>query len=169
MSDPNVCFVDTETTGLDPERHEIWEVGLIMPDGRQLLWQLPVDLGRADAYALKVGRFYERRHADLTPADEFAEWFSDLTAGLHLAGAVVSFDEERLRKLLRANGACPRWHYHLIDVENLAAGKLGRRPPWDSRELAAELGIVQSEDDEHTALGDARWAKAIYENVVGVA
>jgi len=26
---PDVCFVDTETTGLDPDRHEIWEVGLI--------------------------------------------------------------------------------------------------------------------------------------------
>jgi oligoribonuclease (3'-5' exoribonuclease) len=35
-----VCFVDCETTGLDPDRHEIWEVGLITPDGEFLRGRL---------------------------------------------------------------------------------------------------------------------------------
>jgi oligoribonuclease (3'-5' exoribonuclease) len=25
-----LAFIDTETTGLDPTRHEVWEVGLIV-------------------------------------------------------------------------------------------------------------------------------------------
>ena len=29
----NVAFVDTETTGLDPERNPIWEIAVIIPDG----------------------------------------------------------------------------------------------------------------------------------------
>jgi oligoribonuclease (3'-5' exoribonuclease) len=29
----NVIFVDTETTGLDPERHELWDIALIEADG----------------------------------------------------------------------------------------------------------------------------------------
>ncbi len=187
-----VCFVDTETTGLDPDRHQIWEVGLILPDGSEHEWQLPVDLSRADPIALNIGRFHERRKPDYwdgalggtTLADPavFAYDFVRLTRGLHLAGAVVSFDADRLWRLLRANGECPMWHYHLIDVEALAAGWLaGRggkpaddrgygadfRPPWRSDALSLAVGIDADDFDRHTALGDARWAKAIYEAVMG--
>jgi DNA polymerase III epsilon subunit-like protein len=188
-----VCFVDTETTGLDPDRHEIWEVGLILPDGAEHRWFLPVDLGRADARALAIGRFHDRYPKPsygprphivdgVTDLDDFAYEFAELTRGRHLVGAVVSFDAERLSKLLRANGACPEWHYHLIDVEALAVGYLaGTRgttdddtsvenlvtPPWKSDQLTEALGIHVPEAEKHTALGDARWAKAIYEAVMG--
>jgi hypothetical protein len=99
-----------------------------------------------------------------------------LTRGRHLVGAVVSFDEERLRKLLRANGACPEWHYHLIDVEALAVGWIAGADqeaarlalPWKSDDLSRAIGVEPPSDEErHTALGDARWAKAIYEKIVG--
>lgn len=179
MSD--VVFVDTETTGLDPDRHEIWEVGLIYQraesdEWTEASWQLPVDLGRADAFALSVGQFHiRRRPGSLSSLDAFSTMFAKLTRGKHLAGAVVSFDEERLRKLLRANGACPEWHYHLIDVEALAVGYLngqGYDPtnpalllPWDSEMLSHWVGVDPDTFDRHTALGDARWAKAVYEAV----
>lgn len=184
-----VAFVDTETTGLDPDRHEIWEIGLIV-DGAELRWMLPVDLGRADPIALRIGRFHERHPqgyhfsegsaiansepSACTPVAEVASAFAAFTQGRHLVGAVISFDEERLRKLLRANGACPEWHYHLIDVEALAVGYLAGLStapptplPWKSEELSRAVGVNPDEFDKHTALGDARWAKAIYEAVVG--
>jgi DNA polymerase III epsilon subunit-like protein len=162
----HLAFCDTETTGLDPDRHEVWEVGLIV-DEREHHWFLPVDLGRADAIALKIGQFYDRYRLVYPSAlGVFATEFADLTRGRHLVGAVISFDEERLRKLLRANGACPEWHYHLVDVEALVAGKLGIAPPWDSNKLSADMGIDPEQFDRHTALGDARWAKALYEAVL---
>jgi hypothetical protein len=205
----SICFVDTETTGLDPDGHEIWEVGLITPDGDEHEWQLPVDLSRADPIALNIGRFHERRWEEpepgpidvisrdgrclQTPLVRFARRFVNLSRGHHLAGAVVSFDAERLWKLLRANGQCPMWHYHLIDVEALAAGWLMGRgqlvpemrleadpsarellegigiatPPWDSNVLSCAVGVDPDQFDRHTALGDARWAKAVYEAVMG--
>jgi hypothetical protein len=193
-----VCFVDTETTGLDPDRHAIWEVALITPDGNEHVWQFgPVDEMAADPFALNIGRYWDRRwphditevsHIDavyeahtpksrrknfpdrgraITPGPTWSRRFRDLTAGLHLAGAVVSFDEERLRRLLHRHGVLHRWHYHLVDVEALAAGKLGIEPPWDSDDLSAALGITVSDDERHTALGDARWARAIYDAVMG--
>ena len=204
-----VVWVDCETTGLDPYFHEIWEVGLIDGDGQERHWFLPVDLARADAVALDVGRFHERHpdghnfdcdrevetrgHASIASPAVFAKVFAGLTWHKHLVGAVVSFDEERLRRLLRRNHQAPGWHYHIIDVEALAAGYLMRgiaaradraegdddivaeaeelrskiTPPWDSRELGEMLGVVQPDEDKHTALGDARWAKAIYEEVMG--
>lgn len=207
-----LAFLDTETTGLDPDRHEVWEVGLILRDNEgvefERVWQLPVDLGRADAMALGIGRWYERRwpwpaydrgaHVRdanddedeqritsavlgtgpyVVPPFRMAEWaalFAELTNGAHLVGAVISFDEERLRRLLRRHGACPTWHYHLIDVEALAAGWLARdpdslplQPPWNSETLSNLVGVTVGDFDRHTALGDARWAKAIYDVVLG--
>ena len=40
------------------------------------------------------------------------------------------------------------------------------RPPWKSDDLSAALGITVSDDDRHTALGDAKWARAIYDRVI---
>lgn len=211
MGNAPVAFVDCETTGLDPDRHEIWEVGLILPDGSEHEWQLPVDLSRADPIGLAKGRFHERRWQQdrigvsqlvngrwhSTPPN-FANSFVRLTRGLHLCGAVVSFDADRLWRLLRASGECPMWHYHLIDVEALAAGFIAgsraalahitpstgeaywagtrtlaaaegpdAQPPWNSNDLSRAVGVNPDDFDRHTALGDARWAAAIYKAVMG--
>lgn len=189
MSTP-LAFVDTETTGLDPDRHEIWEVALIVPEAdgswSEHSWQLPVDLSRADPIALNIGRFHDRHvpAGELESPKYFAREFVEWTRGLHLVGAVVSFDAERLWKLLRANGECPMWHYHLVDVEALAAGWVAAQkqpfwgpgcaigdpvdpqPPWDSNALSRAVGVDPEDFDRHTALGDARWAKALYEAVM---
>lgn len=161
-----VVFVDTETTGLDPKRHQIWEVALIDATGVEHEWQLAVDLSRADAHALKLSDFHARRSNSLARPSTFVDEFERLTRGHHLAGAVVSFDEERLRRLLRAHGQCPMWHYHIVDVEALAAGKLGLAPPWDSDHLSSLVGVDPAQFSRHSALGDARWAKAVYDAVV---
>lgn len=183
-----LAFVDTETTGLDPARHEVWEVGLILrsEDGIETehVWQLPVDLGRADARALTIGRYYDRAEPWFPKGlkrrpDEVTQEFARLTHGAHLVGAVPSFDDAFLKRLLRANGECPGWHYHLIDVEALAAGRLATlgdsspdaaslaQPPWNSTLLSGAVGVNPDDFDRHTALGDARWAKAIYDAVMG--
>jgi DNA polymerase III epsilon subunit-like protein len=170
-----LAAVDTETTGLDPDRHEIWEVGLILRDGDKQTehhWFLPVDLGTADAEALAIGRYYERHpmaqgnwaSSAVAAPSAFAREFSRLTAGAYLIGAVVSFDEQRLAKLLRANGACPGWNHHIIDVRALAAGAVGAHPPWHHDSIAAKLGVPPVPPAErHTALGDARMALNIYD------
>lgn len=182
MSGPALCFIDTETTGLDPERHEVWEVACILrrqqtphdavhdtvasgpgesvqadldeARGRmvgthdeEFVWQLPVDLSRADLIALNIGHFHERRIVGIDTNDHrlvhelksvefanvrekrwsmagFAARFSRLTWGCHMVGMVPSFDTERLGTLLRRHGAVPGWHYQPIDVETLAAGSL---------------------------------------------
>ena len=210
-----ICFIDTETTGLDPDQHAIWEVALITPCGGEHVWQFPVEEMAADPFALNIGRYWERRwSADndvpvlnaiydahnaksrrknfpdegraIRPNATWARHFRDLTAGCHLAGAVISFDEERLRRLLHSLGVLHRWHYHIIDVEALAVGSLcglhkrgrggvadavanGDVPglPWKSDDLSAALGVKVSDEDRHTALGDARWAMRIYDAVTG--
>lgn len=188
-----LAFVDTETTGLDPKRHEIWEVGLVLRDEEgnegEYRWFLPVSrLQDADPMALSIGKFHERhpqgyafkQNHDLVPLpskfdhghpdrpatvdlSSFCRQFAKLTYGAHLVGAVISFDEERLRALLHRMGEIPGWHYHLVDVEALAAGKLAKEPPWDSNDLALKVGVVSGDYVRHEALEDARWARDIYD------
>jgi hypothetical protein len=116
---------------------------------------------------------------------KIARW----THGAHMIGNVTSFDTIAFERLMRRQGLLASWHYHLIDVENLAVGYLkglakgispstGRLPmagaevlsqlPWDSDALSEALGVKPPSDDErHTALGDARWALAMWDAVMG--
>lgn len=210
-----LAFIDCETTGLDADLHQVWECGLVLrtddpvpgtmpevtndphqPGDYWFRWFLPVDLSRADRVSLDIGGYHDRHpYGDrsdgrglLLSPDIFATTLAMLTAGAHLVGAVVSFDEERLRRLLQSHGAQPSWHYHLVDVENLAAGYLARealriaahgsgdeaddaygvaRPPWDSEGLSRGVGVNPDHFQRHTALGDALWARAVYDRVMG--
>lgn len=159
-----LAFLDLETTGLDPRRHQLYEVGLVVEDGTQVAehrWWVPVDLARADPDALRISNYYGRLPAEVDNPAQVAVEVARATAGAHLVGAVPSFDAAFLAPFLRAHHQCPAWHYHLVDVEALAAGRLGMAPPWRSDELAEALGVGTPED-RHTALGDARWARAVY-------
>ncbi|MGH3861668.1 hypothetical protein [Actinokineospora sp.] len=45
-----------------------------------------------------------------------------ITRDAIVVGAVPNFDTEVLGERMRWHGICPSWHYHLVDVETLAAG-----------------------------------------------
>ena len=60
----------------------------------------------------------------VAPSSAWCSYFRGLTAGLHLCGAVPSFDEERLRRLFVAHGLIHRWPHPVLDAEALAVGPL---------------------------------------------
>lgn len=167
MTSAPVVFVDIETTGLIPGVHEIFEIALIDAAGYEESYWIECSLTTADPTALRLTHFYERQpnQTDLLRSGPVAKTIAHATAGQHLVGAVPSFDAAFLDVFLRRHSFVPAWHYHLVDVEALAAGKLGIEPPWDSEELSEKLGVEPDRFDRHTALGDARWARAIYEAV----
>jgi hypothetical protein len=163
---------------------------------------IDIDLATADPFGLRVGGFYDRHplgqflagsrdaypvtgprmtgpgadshlQPDLMPIQYAALTIARMTHGAHIVGAVPNFDTEVLAQLLRTQGLNPAWHYHLVDVENLAVGFLAGNgnvftPPWKSDLLNEAIGLEPvDEADRHTALGDARWAAAIYDTVMG--
>ena len=171
-----VVFVDCETTGLDPDRHEIWELALIVDD-EEHVWTVDVDLSKADPGALRVGRYYERlreRKALASAPFEVATQVWYLTSNRTLVGINPAFDAAFLTRFLHRHGCVPKWHYHVIDVKALAKGWLlgrhpkvpGMNPPWSTDDLARGLHLSPEGFDRHTALGDARLAKAMYEAVM---
>lgn len=187
---PTLAFVDTETTGTDWLTHEVWEVAAIirkpgLPDTEHL-WQLaPIDLATAETEALEVGRFHERycvppgweaaataglpfgylKHATRT---QVTDTLRTLLQDAILIGSNAHFDACFLRVLL---GAAP-WHYRPVDIAAFAAGHqrcLGAhaRVPFDSRGLSQAVGVIPPDKDaSHTALGDARWHRDVYDAVM---
>lgn len=173
-----LIFLDTETCGLgrlDP----IWEIGLIRrePDGMETEHHFFVEHDVEAAKALPES--FQADHAARYDADEAKsnDWLRPVLEHLfrkgsdgarpHVVGAVPNFDTERIEAQIGHFG----WHYHLIDVENLAVGWMAGRHmalptlPWDSDAISARIGVSTSGLVRHTALDDARWAKAIYDRL----
>jgi DNA polymerase III epsilon subunit-like protein len=183
-----LCFIDTETTGLSPGRLA-HEVAMIRREEggeeTEVSFFVDVDLSAAEPKALEVGRFYERHPYGqyLSNRRRLAPAYSDTQVGgylppriaapevarmthrAHLVGAVPSFDAETLAALLRRHELAPAWHHRLRCVESLTAGHLGREVG-GLRRCAEALGIEVNPEAEHTALGDARMARAIWDLVV---
>lgn len=204
-----LAFIDTETTGLDVDHHDAWEIAVIHrrpghPDA-EYLWQIRVSLAEADPEALDING-YHRRFA--VPQGELAvrlatgampaarpmsgrDLMLDLMAildGSVLVGSNPAFDERFLTKLFRQAGTVPAWHYRTRDIATMAVGHLygqaytltkqqcdaafyGRADKlladgWKSYELSRLMGIEPPGSlDAHTALGDARWARDVYDAI----
>lgn len=137
-----LVFLDTETTGLERDA-DIWEFAAIRrePDGSEETLHLFIEHDwekcarlpeafKADHLARFPGH---NQHTGRRAAAHQIERFlapSDRPLP-HIVGAVPNFDTERISLLLRTEigqHVTDPWHYHLIDVENLAVGALAATP-----------------------------------------
>lgn len=173
----SVVFVDTETTGLDPDRHEMWDLAIVYENGEAISLHFPPMLRSAEPMALRIGRYYERTADSEWHWHEARTWAPIVARtldGVHLVGACPWFDAEFLRRWLDRWGEKGTWHYHHIDIEALAVGYLAAKGeavdlPYHSKDLSRRIGVDPDQFEAHTAIGDARWAKAVYEKIVGAA
>lgn len=202
-----LAFVDTETTHLDAEIGEAWEVAVILreQDGdkttdTEYVWQFTPDLTVADAESLRIGHFEERFNVPSYVDAAFTGYESgpvvpmtraqgisailSILRGAVLIGSNPGFDDRFLRKLLGPGSA--QWHYRPVCIATLAAGwklgmaelirRMGGKPypsdevpfPFSSRDLSRWVGVEPPKGDvAHTALGDARWARDVFDAVTG--
>lgn len=173
-----LVFLDTETTSLRPDR-EVWDLGYIVRDrglDEEVQQFLHVSLDEADPASLKVGRYYQRHpdpfgrvyFSDLpkatVPTYDAIARFVEVSHEAVIVGAVPWFDTEALASMARGYGFLPSWHYHLVDVEALAAGHIGMSPPWNFNALLARFGVTVTE--RHSAIGDARAVRDLYDAIM---
>lgn len=185
-----LVFLDTETTGLSLD-DDIWEFAAIRREENGTETEHHMFLRHDEFRCQELPEPFRSDHMRRFPnVEQHGAWHPDALATReaaqriaalftdrpHVVGAVPNFDTERLAILLRVHGHRPGWHYHLIDVENLAAGWLcGTRPagsrfpelPWDSDVLSRACGVEPpGEGERHTAMGDVRWAMRLYDAIV---
>lgn len=173
-----LAFIDTETTGLNPEIQHIWELAVVVEeDGRTILdasWFVrPPSMRLADAQALKIGEFYQRFPNEanggvVTDSAVVAELLALALADVVIVGNNPGFDVAFLRAFMLEHDQVPTWHYSPVDVKALAAGVLGIAPPWTTDELLKQLDVDVDKlgIERHTARGDVEITRAMYTMVI---
>lgn len=191
-----IVFLDTETTGLSDRAEVWEIGAILREQGHpdtEYAWQIRPTLADVEPTGLRIGRFYERLMPQLLSSAPGTAWrltdpdvdsyarddaarhtvgefvagqLALMLDGAILVGAVPWFDERKLQPFLEQHRQCATHRYHLVDVEALAAGKLGEAPPWNFDTLLARFGLTYDEADRHTALGDARMVRDLYDAVL---
>jgi DNA polymerase-3 subunit epsilon len=163
-------FLDTETTGTDPTKHRVWEIGALKRDGlmtSELEVQIITkDLGSADKRALEICQFKNRYNEfEAVSIEEALSELIHFSQDTVLFGLNISFDITFLQFMAEREGLDfhPGWHYSAVDVKSYAAGVLGIDPNRPSHIFAQELGIDQNDYSRHSALGDAYYTADIYD------
>jgi len=180
-----LLFIDTETGGLDPRKHSLLSVALVVGEGPKVVNSLEI-LIRHDPFVvsaggMKVNRIDLVRHAAAALDPDMALGVMNVFLDQHfphqcnpiiLAGHNVAFDQAFLGAFVASLGHHlePRFSHRTVDTHSLAsalrdAGKL----PLDnlgSSALFAHFGILVPEEQRHTALGDALATFELYWKLV---
>jgi DNA polymerase-3 subunit epsilon len=176
-----LVFLDTETGGLDPLKHSLLQVALVIPDGDsfiELQWDIRHNYYETTPQALAInGIDLDKHHMQATPASDAANEIWNVLDTLHLVdgkilpvGHNIGFDIGFLAKFMLDHGYNLNnlVSYHKIDTvsilqflrdcgklpENLMIGSLSLEP------ICQKLGLVETQT--HSALDDARLVRDLY-------
>jgi len=168
-----VAFVDVETTGLDPARHELLEVAVVRVDVETMTvlseysaLVAPERLADADLKALGVCGFTKAGWKDALPLREVLVAVAPLLEGTTLGGHNVGFDWAFLEAGFRRVGLpVPHVDYHRLDTASLAwpLFMAGDIPSVSLDEVAAYVGLERLKP--HRALADAHCSFAVAERL----
>lgn len=180
-----LCFVDTETTSLDPHTRVAWEIAMtrIEPDGerRSIDFQIELtnrELALADNESLDIGGYDERYDPIAAISRRTAvNHVLSFTDGAYLVGRQPEFDEHNLRALVEAAAQTPTWSRRVVNLRHLVMGyALSGAYDLTANDLEAididfsYSSVVKSLWDItntdfalHTAAGDVEYDVAVWE------
>ena len=152
--------VDIETTGLDPNKHEVIEVGLVSEQGHET-FSLEFNPELADPKALEVNGWGQRSFPECYEVVYAQDVLNDWLTGVHLVGKNPQFDAAFLERYLGK----AVWHHRLVDVGSMAWGwYLSDGNVWEQPPNVAKVAEMVNIPirNQHTALDDAKWAWDVF-------
>ncbi len=184
MKKHDLAFIDLETTGFNPDQHEIIELGCLIAR------QVPQNNGRGpkvelvDEFEFKIkpthietadpGAFAKNGYNDadwLFAIDlkSALEQVSKKAEGASMVGHNVTFDWNFLNKAFNTTGVANKMHYHRIDTMSMAFAKLyhNERAQYFSLQALCELFDIKN-DRAHTALSDIRATFELYKKLLEI-
>lgn len=179
-----ILVVDTETNGVEPWRHVLWEVGAVTvsddraEDPRLRSWTMSLgdELARSSPDALRVNDYHERTLGQRTDTPGVvAATLAKQASGCVLASCNVSFDKSFIEAFLLANGQVPTWGYSPIDIKSLCYGRRRSLLGAGTSRLLKEFGVdvdrclayFEVAGGRHGALADAVLATALLYEAMG--
>lgn len=162
-----LVFIDTETTGLDPARHSIWEIAYAVDNGPIKSSFVAHSTEHADPTALALNGYLNRFAGSPLLGLAFEKQLREDVAGAAIVAANPAFDAA----FLRARWGVTPWHHRMLDIESYAAALLGLTVPLRGlkgiTDELRERGFTIPEPD-HTAAGDVATLRASFTVLLGI-
>jgi DNA polymerase-3 subunit epsilon len=176
IGDRPLAFLDTETTGLNPQEQEVIEIAVIKewPDGRLEEWETkikPQRIETAHPRALAINGYADHPQdwEDAPTFDEVAAVIVAKLDGCVIVGHNPKFDLGFLQAGLDRVGSHGRLPYHAIDTVTLVYEHLVPKGcPSLSLDVVRKF-LGWSHDGAHTALVDTRDCRRLYHELTSAA
>lgn len=182
MKTHNLAFIDTETTGTDPEKHEIIELACIIVrqverPGRgpsieileECEWKIkPKHIETAEEQALRVNGYNEVDWMFAVDREKAMEEFAKKTQSASFVSHNLVFDYNFVQKAFDETGVENRMHYAKLDTISMAFARLYDAPQADKFSLRALCELLKVENtNAHTALADTKALVQCYKKMMG--
>ncbi len=181
MKKHNLAFIDLETTGTDPERHEIVEIGCLIAKqvprpGKGPTVEMieafdikvqPEHIETAEPEALQINGYNSADWLFAVSLPQALKMLADKTGGAIMVAQNVTFDWNFLNKAFAKTGIANPMHFPKIDLISMAFAKLYH----DERVQRFGLGALTDHfglknDQAHTALADIKVTFEIYKKLL---
>lgn len=165
-----LAILDLETTGLDPQRDEIIEIGLVICDSKDFTiydqWDIKIkperpEDGHPEAY--KVNGYCEEDWKDGVTLHQALVLLSERTEKATMLSYNVSFDYGFLQAAYKKTGLRDPMNYHRLDLLTLAWSKIphDKMQSWALKTVCSYLRI-QPEPKIHRGANGAMKAYEVY-------
>ena len=183
MRTENLAFIDTETTGLDLEHHEIIEIGCVLVrqierEGKgpqvEIIEEFeykikPEHIETADSESLRINGYDPANWVFALDRKKALEDLAKKVDGAIMVAHNAPFDYSFLQKAFDEEGIKNPMHYHRLDTIPIAFACLYDDPTvqkFSLRALCEHFGIENK--NAHTALSDARATFELYKKLLNL-
>ena len=170
MKKHSLAFIDLETTGLEPGKHEIIEIGCIIVSQKEVDGKIifeekeafeikvkPINLENADHVSLRINHYNEADWLFAVDLNKALEVLSIKVKNSIMVAHNVIFDWNFLDKAFTETGVENSLHYHKLDTISIAFAKLYKNPEIQRFSLKALCEYFGIENKKaHSALSDTR-------------
>lgn len=181
MKTHNLAFIDTETTGTNPDKHEIIELALIIAKqidrpGKgpkieilgEYEWKIkPERIEDAEDQALRINGYNETDWMFAIDLKSAMKDFAKKTESCTFVSHNLTFDYSFIQRAFEKTNIENNMHYAKLDTISIAFARLYDAPQADRFSLKFLCELLKVENAKaHTALADTRALVEVYKKLM---